>query len=361
MDLLRPTVDRQPTIGNGKETEMGWFEDAVNSVGNALSDAADAIADVVEEVVEAVVEFVSDVVETVANVIEDVADEVADVVEKIPVVGETVARVIRQAGAIVSTPFRFLAAGIKAAGSIVSGLVAGSIRVLGGILAFDGSLIVEGFGDMASGIAGATLIVGAEVILTIQTALFFYVKRRLTQAERDLLKRVFWNSLALYNIRIVEGWAGIFSVNDRPFVVGNIIYMKNVDPAAQPEQLIHECVHPWQYQHYGARYSSDALAAQQLLPDAYSWEQDVQRGQTDWVDFNMEAQAEFMKDIYDIGALRVSGILTSEGDGVFFDADGRASVGSFEPNGINHTDRANAGVSALRGAINFRLSRFISN
>lgn len=324
---------------------MGWLKDAVK-----------ATAEVVEEAVNAVVEAVSDVVETVANAIEDGADAIADQAEKIPTAGNTVARVVRQVGGLVAAPFRLVAVVVKGAGAIVSGLVTGIIRVVGGSIALDAALIKEGLGDIGSGIAGAILMVGAELISVVQAALFLYVRRRLTQAERDLLKRVFCDSLALYNIRIVDGSAGVFSGNSRPFVAGNTVYMKNVQFGTEQSQFVHECVHVWQYQHYGARYSSDALFAQRTLPNAYHWEDDIQRGRTDWVDFNMEAQAQLMKHIYDFGELSVSGNITGPGSGVFFDADGTTSVGIFNRSGDN-TARANDGVAAMRGATSYRLSR----
>lgn len=67
--------------------------------------------------------------------------------------------------------------------------------------------------------------------------------------------------MALYNIRIVEGRAG-FGLSDRPFCVGNTIYLKGRDTAARPELLVHEVCHVRQFPNRGARHATDALVAQ---------------------------------------------------------------------------------------------------
>src|SRR5262245_57335935 len=110
-----------------------------------------------------------------------------------------------------------------------------------------------------------------------------------------MLERVYRGSIAYWNIRIVPGFAGFYSLNDRPFTLGNVIYMKDHDPAVEPDTLVHECCHVWQYQHYGSRYIMEALAAQ-AAPGAYDWQGGFASGAQRWQDLNPESEAQFIMD-----------------------------------------------------------------
>ena len=335
---------------------MGFFR----AIGNAFSSAADAVADAVDAFMEAV----SDAGETVGNAIADGLNAIGNAARNIPVIGPALARVLVWLGGVISAAFDYFAAVDKGLGSILGGVASGLIRIVGGILSLDGQLILEGLGDIGSGIAGGVILIGGTFIARVQTVVLLQgAGRRLTAAERQLLRRVFQRSLALYNVRIVEGFAGIFSVNDRPFTLGNTIYVKNVEiggvPALLidvPDLLIHECVHVWQHQHGGARYLADALYAQTTLPNEYSWTAELARGIADWVDFNKEAQAQMIENIYTYGSLIVGTDPPVVGNGVFFDADGDTQIAHLDFSGVDHTDLAIAAVAALRGATNFRLS-----
>lgn len=181
-------------------------------------------------------------------------------------------------------------------------------------------------------------------------------KRRLNDKEKQLLERVFHHSLYLPNIRIDEGFAGMYSLNNLPFTVGNVIYLKN---RAEPELLLHECIHVWQYQHKGSRYITDALYAQWRNEDntEYKWEQQISPTcDKQWVGFNVEAQGRFFEDIYTHGELLTGQTPTPRGNGVFFEANGHK--GRFLFHGKDHTLRANAAVSAVRGEVNLAQSIF---
>ena len=330
---------------------MGWLSD----IGNAIGSAAYAVAGAVESTVNAVVEVVSDVVETVGNAIEDGLNAVADVVENIPLVGGFLGGVFRWAGSVVSGVFDVIGAAVKAIGSIVGGVLAGIIRVVGGILSLDLGLIGEGLLDIVSGIAGAVLILGGKIISVVQRTLLVEAQERaLTKEEQEILRRVFRSSLALYNIRIVDGRAGLFGLNSRAFTLGNTIYLKG---AYSHALLVHECTHAWQYQHLGSRYSSDAVGAQWFVEDEYSWEKEIARGNTEWVDFNKESQAAFVEDVFLAGNLNTGGVTTT-GNGVFFDADGVTSIGEFTFSSVDRTALANRAVEEIR-RISFRPSQFI--
>ena len=327
---------------------MSWFTDAVGTV-------ADAVADVVADVSDAA----TDLVETVGNGLEDGFGWLAGQADRLPWVGGFLGGVLRWLGRIVSGVFDLLGGLIKGISAILSGLLTGLIRIVGGIFGLDWSLILEGLTDIGSGFAGAFILIFGKLISLLQTVSYFLQpnERKLTDLEKADLKRVFHDSLALYNIRLVEGFAGVYSWNARPFVLGNTIYLKDRDVSAEPELLVHECVHVWQYHHAGARYTADALGAQ-WFGNEYKWREEIAEGRVDWVDFNKESQGKFLEDVYTHGEL-IDGHSTLRGDGVFYDADGATRVGHFEWASVDHTDRANDAVAALRAERSFRVSQFI--
>lgn len=330
------------------------FED----IGTGISDAANAVALVVEDVVNAVEEAVADVLETVGNFIEDVLTAFGDWLGGLPVFGGILRGSFHWIGDVISGAFDLAAAIVKGVLGIVAGIVAGVLRVIGGgiggLLAWDGRPFVKGSGDILSGIFGAVVVIGGKAIAVIQQIIpLQWGERALTDEEREVLERVFRRSVALYNVRIIEGFAGLFSLNDRPFTLGNTIYMKDRDPAAEPGLLIHECVHVWQYQNIGTRYASDALAAQWFTTDEYDWEREIGRGNSRWVDFNREAQGKFFEDLYDEG--RKMGMPPTTGDGVFFEDDPIGGDVEFL-RGSDHTPLGREAVAHVRGAWAWRLS-----
>ena len=145
-------------------------------------------------------------------------------------------------------------------------------------------------------------------------------KTKLTEKESKLLELVFRDSLDRNNIRLIKGLSGsgLYKFTDRPFTMGDIIYMRDTAPAYWNKTLVHECVHVWQYQHTGSRYSADALGAQMILGTdrAYQWWKEP----TPWTEFNAEAQAEFLEDIYGCGELQQPNGSWSSGDGRFYGA-----------------------------------------
>jgi hypothetical protein len=143
---------------------------------------------------------------------------------------------------------------------------------------------------------GHLLVFSGYVVIVIQK-LFFIQKsdRSFTEKETDLLKDLFDDSLAMHNIRLVAGRSGIFHVSGRPFVLGNFIFMKDVSQHRGLSVLVHECVHVWQYQQYGARYASEALYAQWSLRNAYDWSTEKEKSDN-WRYWNREAQAAFIEE-----------------------------------------------------------------
>jgi hypothetical protein len=335
---------------------MGFW----SSVGHAISSGANAVADAVETGVNAAEEAVTDVVETIGNGIEDGIDAVGDALGGVPVIGGFLEGFCDWAGSVVSGVFDLVGSIVKGVFGIIGGVVAGVIRIVGGIFSLDGDLIVKGLLDIVSGIAGAIIFIVGKAISLVQTVFLLQPpERRLTREEARMLKRVFRESVALYNVRLIEGWAGIYSTNSRPFTLGNTIYLKDHVVSQEPELLVHEVTHVWQYQNTGSRYASDAIGAQWFVDNAYSWEDEIARGNDDWVEFNKEAQAAFLENIYTDGDLLIGGVI-DHGNGRFYDADGKKAVGRFDYNGTHHTDRANEGVAVVRGAAAIRLSGLFS-
>lgn len=147
-------------------------------------------------------------------------------------------------------------------------------------------------GELLETVSGVAILVGGKAVSTIQTLVGLEpAGRRLTDEEVTALRRIFGGSIDLGRVRIKEGDAGVFSVNDRAFVHGNVIYTK--DEPVTLELLAHELVHVWQYQNGGPDYLVEALAAQTRM-DAYNWEKAAHEGKT-WKQLNPEQQAELVK------------------------------------------------------------------
>ena len=332
------------------------FVDVVEDVGEAIVDGAEAVAGAVEDTVNAVEEVVSDAVETVGNGISDFFSWLADAAKGIPVLRE----VLKWIGDVVSGVFQFIAGLIKGVLGFLGGLIAGVIRVvgglIGGLLAWDASLLVKGLGDILAGFTGAVIIIAGKFVELIQSIIpLQWGKRRLTDKEEDMLERVFRGSVALYNVRIIEGFAGLFSVNDRPFTLGNTIYLKDRDPGAEPQLLVHETVHVWQYQNLGSRYVADALGAQAFAPgDAYDWQAAIARGDTRWQDFNAESQGEFFEEVYRDGKFITAPSPT--GNGEFFDEEPVSASVEFRKDGTDHTTLARDAAAYVRDFFAWRLS-----
>jgi hypothetical protein len=285
---------------------------------------------------------------------------------------------------------------IKLGSGIVSGIVGGGVKVLGGILLLNEELFKKGIADIFYGIGGGLFYLAATALLLGQKILPVQdPDRALTKAEKDMLERVFFNSVSLYNIRIVEGRAGALGGGEFATTIGNTIYMRSIDPNTSDGRstLVHECVHVWQYQNLGSRYALEAVFAQTAWPaekkgcskpgfskPAYNWEVTElwALGNNDWNKFNREAQAEFVQDVWRVGTLKFGG-KTRKGNGAFFDFQVDDVVSLFEDatvefvyNGcedsehplaqsstvdIDYTSLATESVRSLRNRINLRLSK----
>jgi hypothetical protein len=106
------------------------------------------------------------------------------------------------------------------------------------------------------------------------------------------------------------------------FTLGNTIYFFKGNASENFKTLVHECVHVWQYQNLGARYTAEALLAQKLPGSSgYEWEKEVvEKGKNNWLAFDREAQAAFMENVWVKGKLIVNGV-ENTGNGIFFELD----------------------------------------
>ncbi len=329
----------------------GFFRD----LGNGINAVADAVADVVETVVETVAEVVSTVIETIGTTVANVLDAIGNFLGGIPVVGGFLRGAFHWVATIVSAAFDLVATVIKGVLDLVANVGAGVIRLsfgaIGGLLAWDGRLIVEGIGDVASGFAGAVVAIVAKALALGQATLGMQLgERPLTKEETEMLWRVYRGSVALYNIRIVDGRAGLATLTTRSPTIGNRIYMGgSVNIGNYRVVLVHECCHVWQYQHVGTRYLTDAIWAWYMQPGGgYDWEHEIQNGHVRWQDFNVEGQAKFLQDIFTNGQRTRNGRSTAHGE--FYHDDPIGSDVLFVDRGIDYTELARESVAYVRSA-----------
>ncbi|MGE5271220.1 MAG: hypothetical protein ACM3JG_16285 [Thiohalocapsa sp.] len=354
---------------------MSWWDDAVN-----------AVADGVEAVVNGVAEVVTDAVETAGNAAQDGLDAVGGVG------GGIIGGVAAWAGGVVAGVTNLVGAAIKGVFGIVGGVVGGLVRAIGGFLGRDEKLWAAGWADIWISVAGAILAILGEVVSVVQRVLFFVQThdRPLTKEEKAMLRIVFQNSLSLYNIRLIPGQSGVYGwFTQGAFTLDNTIYLNATDLRVHPETLVHECVHVWQYQNFGTKYVMGALGAQIVYGrtgganDAYDWTAEPGRGRTRWLEFNQEAQAELIEEVWTDGSLSRGGSLRT-GEGAFYEAqDCEAAFGldfcirqfiassipavasdgmpvHFPRDGLDHTALADEATTNLRGRVNIRWSRNLS-
>ena len=339
-------------------------------LSNVIAAIIDAVVEVIDQVLTAAVEFLTDLLEIIGHGLGAFFNWLADAYENIP--GNFrpgSAGGLRWIGNMLDKACETLAVILKASVSLLIDMLTGALRILGGILSLNGGLILKGLDDIVSGLVGAVVIIAGKILEILQTASSFQGGGRpLTKAERDLLRRIYRNSLSLGVIRINDNSAGAFNLSPDPFVLGNTIFLKgkNVnpdDPNGEPEILVHESVHVWQYQHEGSGYVGRALGNTYDASNRNGgFLAEVAAGRLRWTDFHKEAQAWFVEDIYTRGELLTPNGLTTDvvtGNGAFFDANGSTSHGRFEWLNVDHTGLANDAVEAIRRRISFRLSQWL--
>ena len=196
---------------------------------------------------------------------------------------------------------------------------------------------LAGLGDMGKALLKAGPQTVADVVLftlgkaasVVQTLLGFEKPgRHLTEGEKAELRKIFGDSIDYDAVLIKEGKAGLFSGNDRAFVLGNTIYIKdNRDDPSTPQldhmpTLVSEMTHIWQFQNGGTDYAGEAIISQNW-GKGYDWRQSVPG--TPWGGLEPEQQDAFLNFAYVNGAFNSDPpvlVLDYNGDGVLDDLSG---------------------------------------
>lgn len=315
---------------------MSWLDDVVNTVETAVNDAAQEVADAVQSAGQAVASAADDAAQTLE--------------EDVPIIGGALGAVVSWTGSVAETVCDAGAAAVK---GVAAGINAGVdlLGAVGGLLAADWGFAKRSIIGFVANLVGGALVLLGGVVGIIQNAFGLQHRERpLTRDELAVLALVFQGSLKTNIIRIIGGRAGsgIYAFTDRPFTLDDTIYMKDTDAKEWNSNLVHECTHVWQYQHTGSRYSADALGAQALLGTdrSYEWWKET----PPWANFNAEAQAQFIEDVFDDGQLQsVAGSWATyaTGNGAFYQHDA-SRLGRFAHDGVDYTTLADDSIAYVR-------------
>ncbi|MEN9579032.1 MAG: hypothetical protein RJA70_2041 [Pseudomonadota bacterium] len=174
-----------------------------------------------------------------------------------------------------------------------SDLARGAAQLISGEVAAGGASLARGGLKLLQTPIDATLMLFGKGVSAAQTLTHVEAPgRRLGADELQRARSVFGDSIDYSRVQIKEGDAGAFSLNDRPFALGDTIYMTSTNDDGT---LIHELTHVWQHQNGGTDYMSEALTSQ-LTSGTYDWRQEVPH--TPWADLSPEKQGAFLEDAY---------------------------------------------------------------
>jgi hypothetical protein len=211
------------------------------------------------------------------------------------------------------------------AGIIGSG-VSSILFLINTLISFSIEPALQGLTNLLITIAGGIISVLSNLFILIARVMGLLSEGRpLSEDEKNILREVFRTSLNPNKIRIAyfPFWNKYF------FALHNTIYTPHKDLSIPPYLLVHESVHVWQYHHEGTTYLSEALLAQMqygiknIPGNAYDWTAEISRGKTDWGNFNKEAAAQLIEEIWKEGAICIPSneaepLEVENGCGVFF-------------------------------------------
>lgn len=213
-------------------------------------------------------------------------------------IGEPLKRIKRR---LEATTRAALQASLGVMLGVARGLTEGVLQIGGGLAKVLTGRFKQGFREIGSGLmqvavktpVNAIILGAGSTVSALQTLIGIEAQGEpLSDDEIAYLRTIYGDAIDYDAVRVKRGSAGLFSVNDRPFVLGNTIYMKDVDSAAV---LAHELMHVWQYQNGGSDYLIEALVSQQW-GRGYDWEQSVP--QTPWAELEPEQQAQLFEDAF---------------------------------------------------------------
>lgn len=212
--------------------------------------------------------------------------------------------------------------------------------------------VVELVKDAFYTAVGAVIYYALAIVDFVQSVVGLQGKKRgLSEKERGVLRPIFRDALLYDAISIIEGNAGLLGISGQPFTMGFKIYM----PSYSDATLVHECVHVWQFQFEGTKYIGNSalnqLDAKVLSPayDPYEWTAAIDSGATWYTLRSVEAQAQFIEDVFLLGlfvyAEGQSSPTPKPGD-FFREDEGGSNLFEFEGN--NYTSQANAAWRIVR-------------
>jgi hypothetical protein len=222
--------------------------------------------------------------------------------------------------------FSILSVAIKIITGIIASFVGATILLIASLISLSLQPFAKGLVNFLLTLAGSTISVLSTLLILIARALGILSEGRpLSEDEKNILLVVFHKSLKPNKITIAyfPFWKKYF------FALHNTIYTPHKDLSIPPNLLVHESVHVWQYHHEGNKYLAEALLAQvqygvkNIPGNAYDWTAELSRGKTVWGNFNKEAAAQLIEEIWKEGAVCILSngaepLEVEYGGGVFF-------------------------------------------
>jgi hypothetical protein len=233
--------------------------------------------------------------------------------------------------------------------SRVKSVARGLLDTVGGVLHGAAAGLLRMFSDVRHGlwatiarpfrtVADVTVFALAKTVSTLLTAVGLEPKGRgLTGPERDLARRVFGPRFPIDDVEIKEG-ASVLSAFAPARTVGATIYVSPEHSPLQPETLVHEMVHVWQFMHGGLGYISESLADQAVAGlggsrnGAYDFSGPIKAGKS-WDQLHAEQQAELIETAASCG---------------YFDSDAAAKHTRVIVDGVDYTRFVEQGLAHIR-------------
>jgi hypothetical protein len=241
------------------------------------------------------------------------------------------------------------------------------VGMLALIFTFNADVLIRALQDLAELVkdatflaVGAILLYGNQAIDSVLTSIRLKDgPRKLTKEEIAILRPIFGDSLWYEAIEVNEGRLGIMGPPFAPpggaTTMGYKIYFRTYSVVT----LVHECVHVWQFQFGGTHYIGQSATFQigEWLggEDPYDWLSKIGDDVNGWYLMeSIEAQAEFIEDVFSFGKFVSDDGTTDDSAGAFFredDGGNREFIYGLDDFGIETTDPANGASEFTRQAI----------